>query len=251
MQNCMASSQCIDAAIVVVNTVLYGGRHMADRLTAQDWVDFALKALARRGFGALKADVLARELGISRGSFYWHFPDLNTFHARVIDEWKQKATEAIIADIERHAGPDARLDTLLGHAFGRGGSLEIRMRTWAETSGEAALAVNAVDGRRREYIEQLLAQAGVAPAVAKARAQLLYWAYLGAALSRERLTGGRLDQTVGELKRVALGAPRANVAHITHGRPFRADRTSGVGAPASRNRKRSEWRASRRPRLKR
>src|SRR5262247_806299 len=58
-------------------------RGMTERLTAQDWIDFALTTLAQEGFDALKADVLARKLGISRGSFYWHFSDLGTFHARV------------------------------------------------------------------------------------------------------------------------------------------------------------------------
>ena len=62
---------------------------MSKRLAAQDWIDFALKTLAREGFQALKADVLARKLGVSRGSFYWHFKDLGTFHQCVIDGWKQ------------------------------------------------------------------------------------------------------------------------------------------------------------------
>jgi AcrR family transcriptional regulator len=186
--------------------VLYGDARMTERLTAQDWIDFALTTLARQGFGALKADVLARQLGISRGSFYWHFTDLARFHTLVIEHWKQKATEAIITDIERYTAPEERLDALLGHAFGHGGSLEIRMRTWAENNGEAARAVGDIDRRRREYIKQLLVQAGVAPTLAETRAQLLYWTYLGAALSRGRLSGRRLDRMVGELKQVALGA---------------------------------------------
>ena len=64
---------------------------MTKRLTARDWIDFALTTLAREGFHALKADVLARKLGVSRGSFYWHFTELGTFHARVIEHWRQMA----------------------------------------------------------------------------------------------------------------------------------------------------------------
>ena len=48
---------------------------MRKRLSAQDWIAFALSTLAREGFAALKADVLARKRGVSRGSFYWHFDD--------------------------------------------------------------------------------------------------------------------------------------------------------------------------------
>jgi AcrR family transcriptional regulator len=175
------------------------------RLTAQDWIDFALTTLAHEGFGALKADVLARKLGVSRGSFYWHFTDLGTFHTHVIERWKQVTTEAIIADIERHESRQKRVDALLRHAFGHGAALEIRMRAWAANNAEAARALNEVDRRRRDYMQRLLVEAGITPSLAATRTQLLYWTYLGAALSRTRLTGERLDRAVAELKYIALG----------------------------------------------
>jgi AcrR family transcriptional regulator len=178
---------------------------MRERLTAQDWIDFALKTLAHEGFAVLKADVLARKMGISRGSFYWHFGDLATFHARVIAHWKQTATEAIIADIERYESPAERMDALLRRAFGHRGSLETRMRSWAENNKEAARAVRDVDNRRCVYLEHLLQDAGVAAPLAATRAQLLYWAYLGAALSCSRLVGEQLNHTVAELKRIGFG----------------------------------------------
>ena len=177
---------------------------MAERLSAQDWIDFALKVLAREGFAALKADILARKLGVSRGSFYWHFTELRGFHARVIAHWRRVATEAIIADLERYDSPEQRLDVLLRRAFGRSALLELRMRNWAEDSAEAARALSAIDRRRSGYIARQLAAAGVAPRLAATRAQLLYWSYLGAAASRSRLGGGELDRVVAELKRIAL-----------------------------------------------
>jgi AcrR family transcriptional regulator len=183
---------------------------MAKRLTAQDWVDFALRALARGGVDALKADLLARKLGVSRGSFYWHFTDLGAFHAQVIEHWRQTATEAIIADIERHDARAERLEALLHRAFGHGAALEVRMRAWADHNAHAAGAVAEVDRRRRTYIERLLIDAGVAPALAATRAQLLYWAYLGAAWSRSRLAGKDLERTVAELKQIGLGSAAGN-----------------------------------------
>jgi len=180
-----------------------------ERLTAEDWIRAGLKSLARSGYAALKADALARELGITRGSFYWHFTDLAAFHSRVIAHWKESATEAIIVEIERHAGPAERLDALLRRAFARDGSLEIRMRSWAEDNVEAARAVGDIDRRRRDYIARLLMQAGVAPGPAATRALLLYWAYLGAALSRDKLSGDRLQGLVAELEQVGLRPPTA------------------------------------------
>lgn len=197
---------------------------MTERLTAQDWIDFAAATLAREGFDALKADVLARKLGVSRGSFYWHFADLGAFHARVIEHWRQTTTEAIIADIERHDSREQRLDALLRRAFAHGAALEIRMRAWADANPLAARAVADVDHRRRDYVEQLLVEAGVAPPLAAARAQLLYWTYLGAALSRTRTTAERLDQIVAELKLLALSGASRRSAGVDDARRGRSSR---------------------------
>ena len=185
---------------------------MTERLTTQDWIDFAMTTLARDGADALKADILARKLGVSRGSFYWHFTDLGDFHARVIEHWRQTTTEAIIADIERHESRERRLEALLRRAFAHGAALEVRMRAWADANPLAARAVAEVDRRRRDYLEQLLAEAGVAPTVAAARAQLLYWTYLGAALSRTRTPAERVERIVAELKLLALGGRAQNAA---------------------------------------
>jgi AcrR family transcriptional regulator len=198
---------------------------MTRRLTAQDWLDFALTTLRREGFAALKADVLARKLGVSRGSFYWHFAELPTFHARLIEHWREMATEAIIADVERYASPEQRLDALLRCAFGHAGVLEIRMRTWADNNAEAARALADIDRRRQVFIERLLREAGIGPPLAATRAQLLYWTYLGAALSRCRLKGKRLDRAVAELRAIGLGGPPGKTAVAEDVTP--ADRRGG------------------------
>jgi AcrR family transcriptional regulator len=201
---------------------------MTKRLTPQDWIDFALTTLAHEGFDALKADVLARKLGVSRGSFYWHFADLGTFHARVVEHWKQLATEAIIADIERYEAHEERVTALLRHAFGHGAALEIRMRAWAENNAEAARALDDIDRRRRGYIERLLLEAGIAPSLAATRTQILYWTYLGAALSRSRLTGQRLDRIVTELKEIVLGGLSGKLAVVEDNRRHRLSRRQRV-----------------------
>lgn len=185
---------------------------MAARLTAQEWIDFALKTLAREGFVALKAEALARRLGVSRGSFYWHFTDLDAFHASVIEHWKLKATEAIITDIERHASRERRLSALLHHAFGHGAAVEVRMRAWAENNVAAARALGEIDRRRRGYLEQLLVEAGIPRPLAATRSRLLYWSYLGAAWSRSRLAGERLERVVAELGQIVLARAQRSAA---------------------------------------
>jgi AcrR family transcriptional regulator len=203
---------------------------MTERLTAQDWIDFALTTLADEGVSALKVDVLARKLGVSRGSFYWHFRDLGDFHGRVIEHWKQIATERIIADIERYDVGEERLDALARHGFGHDVVLEVRMRAWADNNAEVARVLGDIDRRRREYMEQMLVEAGIPPSLAATRAQLFYWTYLGAALSRSKLTGERLDRIVAELKVSALSVNRRK----------RSTRSTKNGSSARRSRESSK-----------
>ena len=137
--------------------------------------------------------------------------DGGSFRARVIEHWKQTATEGIIADLERCDSAEKRLDALLRRGFGHNAVLEIRMRAWADNNDEAARALSHIDRRRRDYIERLLADAGIARPLAATRAQLMYWTYLGAALSRSKLTRERLDRIVAELKLIGLGPLPASV----------------------------------------
>ena len=194
---------------------------MNDRLTANDWIDLALSTLAREGAVALKADVLARTLKVSRGSFYWHFRDLPAFHAAVIARWRELATEAIISDVEQRALPPDRLEALLRRAFGHDGRIELHLRAWAAQHADAARAIADVDRRRRGYIERLLTDGGVPEADARTRASILYWAYLGAITARSTLTGGELDRIVAELKCVGLAAHSDTSAPRTPRRPMR------------------------------
>ena len=178
---------------------------MADQLSAQDWVDFGLKTLAKSGFTALKAEPLAKAMGVSRGSFYWHFADIGAFHAAILARWREVATEQIIAGVEAAKGGDKGEDplaVLLKLTFGSKLLLEKAVRSWAANDARARAAVVAVDRRRLDYIESLLKQAGLAEDVARARAQILFWAFFGYALSDQQLAADKQQAVLDELLRI-------------------------------------------------
>lgn len=168
-------------------------RAMTDQLSADDWIDQGLKALARRGFTALKAEPLAKAMGVSRGSFYWHFADLSAFHAAILKRWREVAAEQIIADIEAKTGDDP-LRALLRRAFGARLELERAVRNWAAFDSAAQAAVRAIDRRRLDYLQGLIEKHGLEPAAARTRAHILYWAFLGFALSGPELPSPRLQE---------------------------------------------------------
>ncbi len=172
-----------------------------DRLKPAEWVNAGLKALAKSGFSALKADTLANRLGISRGSFYWHFADVAAFHAAILRRWREIALENIIDEIEEAS--DDRLEALASRAFSRDTGVERAVRAWATADGRARAAVEAVDAERIRYLRKLLTDAGVAPNVAGTRARIVNWCYLGFALSSNKLDQDALKQVVGDLSQLA------------------------------------------------
>jgi AcrR family transcriptional regulator len=194
----------IERGLAAVNTVVYGHRIMADQLSAQDWLDQGLKALAAGGFSALKAEPLAREMGVSRGSFYWHFADIGAYHAAVLKHWREVAAEAIIANVEQAAGDHEPLAVLLRRVFSERLALERAVRSWAAFDSGAKNAVQAIDRRRLDYVEGLIRAKGIAPDVARARAQILYWAFLGYALSDHSPRKAHADPLIEELVRMAV-----------------------------------------------
>ncbi len=194
-------------ALARVNTVVYGelsqGEHMTDQLSARDWLDEGLKTLARSGFTALKAEPLAKAMGVSRGSFYWHFADIGAFHAAILKHWRDVAAEQIIANLEAASNDDNPIPLLLRQAFGGRLALENAVRTWATLDPAARAAVQAIDRRRLGYVEKLLRQSGLSTDVANARAQILYWAFLGFAVSDQPLSGTKQAAVLDELLRIA------------------------------------------------
>jgi AcrR family transcriptional regulator len=176
---------------------------MADQLSAQDWLDQGLKVLAESGFTALKAEPLAKAMGVSRGSFYWHFADIGVYHAAILSHWREVAAEQVIADIEALSKDRDAVALLLRRAFSTTPALENAVRTWATVDPAAGAAVRAIDQRRLGYIATLLRQTGLSADVARARAQILYWAYIGFAASDKPLPPARRAMVLEELLRIA------------------------------------------------
>jgi len=177
---------------------------MPDQLSAKDWLDQGLKTLAANGPGALKADPLAKALGVSRGSFYWHFADVAAFRTAILAYWREVSAERIIAELEAAAEHENPLLLLLRRTFSSRLALEKAVRSWATSDAQARAAVQAIDRRRLDYVELLLRKSGLPGDIAQARAQILYWTFVGYALSDKPLPKARQDLILDELMGMAV-----------------------------------------------
>lgn len=118
-------------------------------------------ALTKSGPNALKAEALARQIGTTKGSFYWHFKDVRAFHAALLELWESRAVTEIIALVEQTGDPMTRLTQLLTIAA-QGGpeqiggtQIEPAIRAWARAEPLAAAAVARIDARRMAYLDTL------------------------------------------------------------------------------------------------
>jgi len=156
---------------------------MRKRLSAEDWIEAGLRALAHQGFAALKADLLAKALDVSRGSFYWHFSDVDAFHDAVLERWRVRATEAVITDIEGQNAPEDRLSALMQRALRADLRIESAIRAWAFSNQRVHRKVELVDRERLAYLEKLLTTPKTPKAKARAKALLIHWTYVGFAVA--------------------------------------------------------------------
>ena len=163
------------------------------RLSQSDWIFAGFNALAELGPAALKAEILARRIGSSKGSFYWHFSDVASFHAAMMELWEQRAVTDIIVALAPLSDPRERLRALVRTAIETPAELdpsqpaESAIRAWARASPLVRETVDRVDTRRMEYLETLLSDAGVPP---KPNARLLYATLIGL----DDLRGGQDQQ---------------------------------------------------------
>jgi AcrR family transcriptional regulator len=176
---------------------------MTDQLSATDWIKQGLKTLTVSGFTGLKADPLAKAIGVSRGSFYWHFADVEAFHAALLRYWRDIAVERIIADLESETTGGDALSQLIRRAFSVRSATEMAVRNWAAHEPLARKTVEAIDRRRLSYIARLFEKSGLPPTRALARAQILYWTFLGFALSDHPLQRKQQQTVVDELLQIA------------------------------------------------
>ena len=105
------------------------------RRTVEDWVQAGLTLLAEDGLPAVKIDRLCQGLGVTKGSFYWHFEDIQSFLDALQEEWKRSRAEqrAVYADTPEMT-PRERMETMMALLMDpRETRLERAMREWARS----------------------------------------------------------------------------------------------------------------------
>jgi AcrR family transcriptional regulator len=152
----------------------------AERLGANDWCMAALAVIGERGVDQVTVEGLARDLGVTKGSFYWHFADRAALLAAALELWERSATTAIIDRLEGIADPSERLLALFAASFAdtENGPLDAALVVRADDPVVGPV-VRRVTEQRIAFLVGLFRDAGLTPATARRRARQAYSTYVG------------------------------------------------------------------------
>ena len=151
------------------------------------WIEAGLKVLGRSGIEGVRVEVLAENLGITKGGFYRRFKDRQDLLDAMLEKW----TRERIAAVQEHGlrggdNPRNRIETIINIYIGRvnpkGLEIELAIRQWARSDPAAAEAVLKVDAARLKVPEKIYKEMGLSAKKARAHAVLLYSFVFGQSL---------------------------------------------------------------------
>jgi AcrR family transcriptional regulator len=151
------------------------------RLSRQAWVEAALEAIAEGGLAAVAVAPLAKRLGATKGSVYWHFTNREALVEAALAAWEHSHTAAVIAEIEGSSGdPLQQLRLLFRRVTELAARDRIELALLATADHSTVQPVlDRVTRRRIGFTAELFERLGFSRAEAKRRALLAYSAYLG------------------------------------------------------------------------
>jgi AcrR family transcriptional regulator len=150
-------------------------------LGKDDWLLAGLEALAEGGPQLLRAAKVARRLGVTTGSFYWHFRSVADFRAELLEYWKEGVVVALIRDARAGAQEPAQILADLRRRILESGAhrYDAAMRTWARADPRVRDTVACADEIRGTFLAEMLRKSGLSEEEARDRASLIGAAWRG------------------------------------------------------------------------
>jgi AcrR family transcriptional regulator len=147
-------------------------------LLPDNWLRAAENRLALHGIESVRVEVLARDLGVSKGSFYWHFRDRNELLDKLLARWEDSEIDWLNA--EGSAAPASRWANFIARtADADRARLEVALRNWSRADERVASRVAAIEKRKSRLIADILREIGFAHAAAETWSETVQLICLG------------------------------------------------------------------------
>ena len=144
-----------------------------ESLTRDDWISAAWDMLGENGLDGVRVEPLARRLGVTKGSFYWHFKDPQQLMEALLDRWFSIWDDQMLPDMEEAANPADRIWALFESVLGRltrGQTVSLRMMSHSDA--DVARRIDERDAQRLSFLTSQLVEIGFAPDEARVRGQV-------------------------------------------------------------------------------
>jgi AcrR family transcriptional regulator len=151
------------------------------RTPRSTWVEAGLAALAEGGPGAVRVDLLAKTLGVTRGGFYHHFASRQVLLDALLETWEHRSTDEVLDRVEAEGGdPRDKVRKAGMLTFSKELlPIDLAMRDWARRDRSVAARLRRVDNRRMDYLRTLIGTFSDDPDDVEARAMLAFSLAIG------------------------------------------------------------------------
>jgi AcrR family transcriptional regulator len=151
-------------------------------LNRDHWIQAGRKALEDGGVEAVRVEVLAKDLGVSKGSFYWHFKNRQDLLEALLERWED-VTDWLIETSNVEKTPHARfrkLFTLIQDLLSQGErSPDPAIFAWSQQDKNVAKRVARVESKRLAFLKRIFLDAGFKPSQAVRRSEVGYLIFCG------------------------------------------------------------------------
>jgi AcrR family transcriptional regulator len=151
------------------------------RIPLNTWIDAGLHALAQGGPDAVRVDLLAKQLGVTRGGFYHHFASRQAFLEALLDAWEQRSTYDVLTRVEQEGG-DARAKVRRAGMLTFSDDLlpiDLAVRDWARRDKSVASRLRRVDNHRMDYLRDQIGTFSDDPDEVEAQGMLAFSLAIG------------------------------------------------------------------------
>lgn len=153
------------------------------RTSKRDWLKAAVEILVSEGIDRVKVQVIARNLGVSRSSFYWFFKSRQDLLDQLLTYWRDVNTRSLLERAERPAESACRSVLNIFECWVNeelfDPRLDIAVRDWARRSSEVRKVVDDGDDRRMSALTRMFRRHGYPEEEAFIRARVLYFMQIG------------------------------------------------------------------------
>ena len=138
------------------------GRKSGARLNREEWLKQALAVLSKNGQAGMRIEALSAAIGVSRGSFYWHFENRSDFVRALLQHWFENYTQSVPDLVNRDGGSaEERLARLFEVIHGQQMTkYDVAIRSWALRDPGVEHRVEDTDRYRLDFIRGLFSEMG-------------------------------------------------------------------------------------------